>query len=132
MSKLKKVSPKRAFACLLVLFALLTVFTAMAENAAQTEAPVATEEATTEEATDETTEEVGLLFVSIVHMYPPPVTWTYYNISVLLFTAILHAIPASVRSFRRIFLRVQVHRRMSGRCTPFSPDIFCAARKRRL
>ncbi len=45
MSKFKKVSPKRAFACLLVLFALLTVFTAMAENAAQTEAPAATEEA---------------------------------------------------------------------------------------
>ena len=38
MSKFKKVSPKRAFACLLVLFALLTVFAAMAENAAQTEA----------------------------------------------------------------------------------------------
>ena len=45
MSKLRKVSPKRAFACLLVLFALLTVFTAMAENAAQTEASVAAEEA---------------------------------------------------------------------------------------
>jgi len=45
MSKLKKVSPKRAFACLLVLFALLTVFTAMAENAAQTEAPATAEEA---------------------------------------------------------------------------------------
>ena len=50
MSKLKKVSPKRAFACLLVLFALLTVFTAMAENAAQTEAPVATEAAAPAEA----------------------------------------------------------------------------------
>ena len=37
MSKFKKVSPKRAFACLLVLFALLTVFTALAENAAETE-----------------------------------------------------------------------------------------------
>ena len=43
MSKFKKVSPKRAFACLLVLFALLTVFAAMAENAAQTEAAAATE-----------------------------------------------------------------------------------------
>jgi len=37
MSKLKKVSPKRAFACLLVLFALLTVFTALAERAAEPE-----------------------------------------------------------------------------------------------
>ena len=44
MSKLKKVSPKRALACLLALFALLTVFTALAENAAQTEAAPATEE----------------------------------------------------------------------------------------
>ena len=50
MSKLRKVSPKRAFACLLVLFALLTVFTAMAENAAQTEAPVAAGEAAPAEA----------------------------------------------------------------------------------
>ena len=37
MSKLKKVSPKRAFACLLALLALLTVFTALAETA-ETEA----------------------------------------------------------------------------------------------
>ena len=45
MSKLKKVSPKRALACLLALFALLTVFTALAENAAKdAEAPAATEE----------------------------------------------------------------------------------------
>ncbi len=44
MSKLKKVSPKRALACLLAMFALLTVFTALAENAAQTEAAPATEE----------------------------------------------------------------------------------------
>ena len=36
MSKLKKVSPKRAFACLLALFALLTVFAAFAENSADT------------------------------------------------------------------------------------------------
>ena len=50
MSKLKKVSPKRAFACLLVLFALLTVFTAMAENAGQTEAPAASETAAPAEA----------------------------------------------------------------------------------
>ncbi len=44
MFKLKKVSPKRAFACLLAMLALLTVFTALAENAAQTEAAPATGE----------------------------------------------------------------------------------------
>ena len=44
MSKLKKVSPKRALACLLALFALLTVFAALAENAEQAEAPAAAEE----------------------------------------------------------------------------------------
>ncbi len=55
MSKLKKVSPKRAFACLLVLFALLTVFAAMAENAAQTEAAVATEAAAPTEAAETAT-----------------------------------------------------------------------------
>ncbi len=35
MSKLRKVSPKRALACLLALFALLTVFTALAETQAE-------------------------------------------------------------------------------------------------
>ena len=56
MSKLKKVSPKRAFVCLLALFALLTVFTAMGETAAEPEAPAATEAVATvaEDAAAET------------------------------------------------------------------------------
>ena len=42
MSKLRKVSPKRALACLLALFALLTVFAALAEgDQAAAEAPAA-------------------------------------------------------------------------------------------
>ena len=56
MSKLKKVSPKRALACLLALFALLTVFVAFAENAAEPEAAPATEVA---EAAEETAAEAG-------------------------------------------------------------------------
>lgn len=47
MSKLKKVSPKRALACLLALFALLTVFAALAETSAETEPAEATEQAET-------------------------------------------------------------------------------------
>ena len=39
MSKLRKVSPKRALACLLALFALLTVFAALAETKAEDAAP---------------------------------------------------------------------------------------------
>ena len=41
MSKLRKVSPKRALACLLALFALLTVFTALAETQAEEPAQAA-------------------------------------------------------------------------------------------
>ena len=54
MFKLKKVSPRRALACMLALFALLTVFTALAETAAEPEAAAATGEVATaaETATD--------------------------------------------------------------------------------
>ncbi len=55
MSKLKKVSPKRALACLLALFALLTVFAALAETKADTEPVEATEVAETVEETAEET-----------------------------------------------------------------------------
>ena len=44
MSKLKKVSPKRALACLLALFALLTVFAAFAETSAEPEAAEAAQQ----------------------------------------------------------------------------------------
>ena len=61
MSKLKKVSPKRALACLLALFALLTVFTALAESAETAEAPAATEQvAVAETAADAPAEEMTI------------------------------------------------------------------------
>ena len=56
MFKLKKVSPRRALACLLVMFALLTVFAAFAESnteaveAPAVEAPAAEAEAPAAEA----------------------------------------------------------------------------------
>ena len=50
MSKLKKASPMRALACLLALFALLTVFTALAENAAEPEVAEQVETTATETA----------------------------------------------------------------------------------
>ena len=59
MSKLKKVSPKRALACLLAMFALLTVFTALAETNADTEAPAEVAQAAEEVAVAEASEQAG-------------------------------------------------------------------------
>ena len=57
MSKLRKVSPKRALACLLALFALLTVFTALAETPAEDETAQVAEQA--EAAVETTATEAG-------------------------------------------------------------------------
>ena len=62
MYKIKKVSAKRAFACLLVMFSLLTVFAALAEGNEATEtAAEAVEEAVVEavEETGETAEDAA-------------------------------------------------------------------------
>ncbi len=57
MSKLKKVSPKRALACLLALFALLTVFAALAETSAEPEAAEAAQQV--EEAAEPAAADAG-------------------------------------------------------------------------
>ena len=66
MSKLKKVSPKRALACLLALFALLTVFAALAETSAETEPAEAAQQAETaaeETATSEGSADPDINFI---------------------------------------------------------------------
>ena len=65
MSKLRKVSPKRALACLLALFALLTVFTALAETQAEEPAQAA-------EQVEQVAEEAAATAVEILRLQIAP------------------------------------------------------------